>query len=471
MKLQTEQQRFLDTQSNNSIETVATDFLNFITPYKPYFKTATGSAAMRAEQYLCGLVEARKKNMERMAEVIPNSDDQALQHFLTNSPWCGRAILDQIAIDIDDFFGNDPDTCLTIDETAIEKKGDKSVGVARQWNGRLGKTDNCQVSVFAGLSCREYSTLFDTRLYLTKTWTDDPKRCKSAGIPEEHIVFKTKSELAFEMIEHANSNNIRFNWVGADGGYGKNPIFLRKLNSSNYTFVVDIHKNQQIYLEDPKPFIPEPKSNKGRKPTHLVAQCNATRVDKFIKEQAENEWLEVTIRDTTKGKLIVKILHKRVWLWDGEEEKAHCWHLIVRREIDSPEEIKYTLSNAPENTTIERLAFMQGQRYWVERSFQDGKSECGLADYQVRLWNGWQHHMVLVMMAMLFMLKTRIKHKDEHPLLSCSDIETLLAHFLPRRDVTVEEVMRQMQERHRRRQASKESALRKQLRQIHSKGG
>lgn len=161
----------------------------------------------------------------------------------------------------------------------------------------------------------------------------------------------------------------------------------------------------------------------------------------------------------------------RVWLWDGEEAEAHGWHLIVRREIASQEEIKYTLSNAPEETSTERLAFMQGQRYWVERSIQDAKSECGLADYQVRLWNGWHHHMVLVMMAMLFMLKTRMTHKDQYSLLSCADIVKLLAHFLPRRDVTVAEIIRQMEERHRRRQSSIDSASRKEARFIASRGG
>ena len=127
------------------------------------------------------------------------------------------------------------------------------------------------------------------------------------------------------------------------------------------------------------------------------------------------------------------------------------------REIDDPTEIKYSLSNAPADTPAPRLAFMPGQRYWIERSFQDGKSQAGLDHYQARGWKAWHHHMALVMMAMLFMLNERVRHKDSYPLLSCSDIEELLSRFLPRRDVTREEVIRQLEYRHRKRLAAIQS--------------
>ncbi len=212
-------------QPNARIVGIANEFKNFIGSYSCYFKTATGSVDTQAEQYLCGLMEAKRRNMERMAEVVPNCDDQSLQNFLTNSPWCGRSVLDRIAQDVDDIFGDDPDTCLLVDESGILKKGNKSVGVARQWCGRYGKVDNCQVGVYLALSCRENNSLIDTRLYLPETWANDPERCREAGLPEEHIVFKTKSELALEMVAHAHSTSIRFNWIGADGGYGKEPGF------------------------------------------------------------------------------------------------------------------------------------------------------------------------------------------------------------------------------------------------------
>jgi len=170
------------------------------------------------------------------------------------------------------------------------------------------------------------------------------------------------------MIKQAHNNGIRFNWVGVDGGYGKEPDFLRGLDSSGEIFMADVHRDQLIYLENPEPTIPEPKSNRGRNPTKLKAQTDPIRVDKWAARQPEDTWQIIPIRETTQGTLSAYILQGRVWVWDGEEEEAHCWQLIVRREIDSPKEIKYSLSNASEETSVERLAFMQGQRFWVERA-------------------------------------------------------------------------------------------------------
>ena len=151
-----------------------------------------------------------------------------------------------------------------------------------------------------------------------------------------------------------------------------------------------------------------------------------------------------------------------MWLWNGEEAEAKCWHLIVRREVDSPRTIRHTLSNASANTPLERLARMQARRYWVERALQDGKSECGMADYQVRRWSAWHHHMALVFMSMLFMLEERLRAAESRPLLSCSDIEELLRHFLPKRALSKQEVIAQMHKRHRKRQTAIEAAYRKQ---------
>jgi len=407
-------------------------------------------------------MQARKKNMERMAEVVPESDEQVLQHFLSNSNWDERGVLDQVALEADAFLGGTPESALLIDESGITKKGNKSVGVARQWNGRLGKVDNCQVGVYAALSRGSRSTLIDTRLYLPSSWVKDKARCTVAGVPNQSRRAKSKPELALEMVRYNRRLGVRFSWVGMDGLYGKDPALLRSLEGDGEIFVADVHKDQHMYLEDPQPVVPESTIGRGRKRKRLVAQSENVRVDNWTKAQPASAWKQVTLRDSSKGKLRVEVLHRRVWLWDGKETQARCWHLIVRREIKAQDEIKYSLSNASAHTPLQRLAQMQGQRYWVERSFQDGKSQAGLDHYQARGWKAWHHHMALVMMAMLFMLKQRIEHQDDLPLLSCSDIETLLAHFLPRRDVGVDEVIRQMEVRHKKRQASIDFAYAKQ---------
>jgi SRSO17 transposase len=415
-------------------------------------------------------MQAHRKNMERMEERVAGADEQRLQHLLTESPWDHRAVLDQVAQEANRWLGGTEDSCLLIDESGFAKKGQHSVGVKRQWCGRQGKVDNCQVGVFAALGKGHLSTLIDERLYLPKEWAANPARCGKAGIPEAARVYQSKSELALEMVRHQRALGLRFAWVGADGGYGKEPAFLRGLDAMGEIFVVDIHKDQHLYLEDPRPAIPEADTARGRPRSRRHAQSARSRVDQWVSEQPETDWQRVTLRDSSKGKLRVELLHCRVWLWDGKESQAHQWHLIVRRELDSPQTLKYTVSNAPAEIAAQRLALMQAQRFWIERSLQDGKSESGLADYQARKWRSWHHHMALVFMAMLFMLEERILQKDTLPLLSCSDIESLLRSFLPRRDVQQDEVLRQMEKRHRKRQAAIDSQYQKQT-QVQRVGG
>lgn len=262
-------------------------------------------------------MQAQKKNMERMEEVVVEADDQRLQHMLTESPWDHHAVLDQVALEADHWLGGTADSCLLLDETGLAKKGKHSVGVKRQWNGRQGKVDNCQVGVFAALGKGHLSTLIDERLYLPKEWVSNPARCRKAGIPDAERKHQSKALLALEIVAHQRALGVRFAWVGADGGYGKDPAFLRGLETMGETFVVDIHKDQQIYLEDPQPIIPKTAATRGRRRSRLQAQTDPIRVDQWLNEQPDTEWRRVTLRDSSKGKLRVEIVHHRVWLWNG----------------------------------------------------------------------------------------------------------------------------------------------------------
>ena len=437
-------------------------FLDFCDRFGGHFRQRTRTVETAARHYVRGLLQAETKNMERMEEAIPDADHQALQHMLSESAWSERAVLDHVAQEANRLLGGHADSALPIDESGCPKQGTHSVGVARQWCGQLGKVENCQVGVFAALSRGTGVTLIDERLFLPEAWTNDPARCQAAGIPKIQRGFQRKIDLALAMIAHARQQNIGFAWVGFDGFHGSDPTFLRALDAQGEIFVGDVHKDQRIYLDDPQPIVPPAKTTHGRHPTRPRAQTLAVRVDLWTQQQPATAWQSVTLRAGTKGPLRVEILHRRVWLWDGEEAQARPWHLIVRREIDTPTEIKYSLSNAPADTPAPRLAFMQGQRYWIERALQQGKQDVGLGDYQVRGWRGWHHHMTLVMMAMLFLLEERQLHQQTRPLLSGTDIRALLNQFLPRRDTTLEEILRQMEVRHRKRQAAIDSAYRKQ---------
>lgn len=400
--------------------------------------------------------------MERMEEKVVGIDYDPLQHFLSDCTWDWHPLNSQIARDADVLLGGRRNSALYLDETGLPKKGKMSVGVARQWCGQLGKVDNCQVGVFATLGRDNYSTPIDFRLFLPEEWTKDSERCLNAKVPKGKIIFKTKHDLALEMVLEARKNGVRFNWVGFDGFYGDNPAFVRSLADNGEIFMGDIHKDHRIYFEDPKPAVPV-SVKPGKKPTKLRAQSRAMRVDKWIAKQSVDSWKRVVIRDTTKGKLLVDILHRRVWVWDGKENRARKWHLVVRREIKSPTTIKYSLSNAPSGTSRHRLAYMQAQRYWVERPFQDAKNQCGMGDYQVRGWLAWHHHMSMVILAMLFLLEQRLNNHAKIPLLSCADITIFLKAVLPRRDITVEELIRQLEIRHKKRQLSIDAAYAKQL--------
>jgi SRSO17 transposase len=435
--------------------------MTFVNTYTEHFQSYRHDVSEKARQYACGLMQAgSRKNMDRMAEVVPESKSRNLQQFLTHSKWDYRDVIDHVARDVDELLGDERNACFLIDESGFAKQGKMSVGVSRQWLGRLGKVDNGQVAVFGALAKGQYVAPVDVRLYLPEEWVNGPKRCERACVPENERKFRTKIELALEMVLHAKETGLRYGWVGADAGYGKGPGFCFALDEMGEIFVVDLHSDFHVYLKDPKPYLPEKGNNRGRPFTRYQSEQESIEVQDLVKSIPERSWKTMTLRKTTRGVLRVRICRFKVYVWDRESNRVQCWILIGTKSLGSNPDTKISLTNAPERTSLKRLGWMQRQRYWVERAFEDAKSECGMADYQVRKWSAWHHHMALVMMAMLFMLSERIYHKDTHPLLSCSDIEELLARFLPRRDVNEEEVLFQMEERHRQRQKAIESHAR-----------
>lgn len=432
--------------------------MSFVKSFSHHFRSYRHDVTEKARQYASGLMQAgARKNMDRMAEVVPDSKSRNLQQFLTHSKWDARSVIDHVARDANQFLGDEQRAGLLIDESGFAKQGPMSVGVSRQWLGRLGKVDNGQVAVFGVLSRDHFAIPVDVKLYLPKKWTEDPKRCEKAGIPEAERVFRTKEQLALEIVSHARQNGLRYGWVGADAGYGKGPGFCLELDRMGERFVVDLHSDFPIYLEDPRPYLPEKTSRKGPKFTRYRTDASSIEVKAAVEGLKLCEQPVLKLRDTTRGPLKVRALRFPVYVWDGEASQACRFFLLATQILGPKAETKISLSNAPETMKLKTLAWMQLQRYWVERAFEDAKSECGMADYQVRKWSAWHHHMALVMMAMLFMLNERVRHKDSYPLLSCSDIEELLSRFLPRRDVTREEVIRQLEYRHRKRLAAIQS--------------
>ena len=447
-----------------SLRRVASRFVKFTQTYSHHFNVATQNVSDKARAYTTGLVmKASRKNMERMEEYVEDCEYQAIQQFLSDSPWDHEALNEHVACDVSDLLGG-PESVLAIDESGFAKKGKMSVGVARQWNGREGKTDNCQVGVYAALSDGVHASVVDFRLYLPKEWTQDRERCFKSKVPEEKCGFNTKPELAIEMVKAAQENDLSFGWVAMDAFYGQVPEYVRDIDRRGLNLVADVHRNQIVYTEDPRPYLPRRKNRQGRKPTRLRARTEGIRVDVLYREEGGAPWHTIQVREGTKGMVFVQARRRRVWLWDGKEKTARNWWLVVIRDSLTGE-IKWFISNAKASATLTTLVQKHATRFWIERVFQDGKTSVGMADYQARGWIAWHHHMSLVMLALLFLLKERLRHQQDVTLLSCQDIVELLNYYLPRSDQTEEAVMANLKRRHRMRQRDIDSAYRRQQNQ------
>lgn len=412
-----------------------------------------------ARQYLAGLMQGGgRKNMLHMAEVVPECEARNLQQFLTHSKWDARAVMDQVAQQANAMLGDANEACLLLDESGFSKQGKGSVGVARQWLGCVGKVDNGQVGVFGVLCNKKETALVDARLYLPKEWIDDPKRCRKAGVPESEQVFRTKDELAVEIIKNARKQGLKFGWVGADAGYGKSPETFHLLSEMKETFFIDVPSDFSVYLNAFVPVLPS-EGGKGRPAKRHRTMEKKVKVSQLKELKERKGWRVLEARDTTRGPLKLRSWSRKLYVWDGIREEPLVVTLVVTENLDGSDR-KYTLTNAPEKTPLKRLVYQARQRYWVERAFEDAKGTCGMKDYQVRKWSGWHHHMALVMLGMLFMSSERHEQKTTCAQLSCRDIEILLARFLPRRDMDEEEVIRQVIARHRLRDRAKRSHTR-----------
>lgn len=437
-------------------------FATFLHRHRHFFCTRGRDNAAVAHRYLRGLAQAQDCTFESMAAVVEGGCAQQFQHFISNSPWDHEPVLAQIARDADALLGGKPSSALIIDESSFPKQGDRSVGVARQWTGRLGKVDNCQVAVFGVLTDGQRHTPIDVRLYLPNRWIEDPERCDRAGVPEAARTMISKSQHALDIVRLARERGVRFSHVGVDAGYGKEPAFLRALDEANEVFVADVHRDQRVWTEDPGLHVPAPTPGRGRPSKKLQAAVAPVAVEALAKGFPAQAWVRCVLRDSTRGPLQVDIAHRRVWVWDGEEAQARRWHLIVRREVRSPKTIKYSLSNAPADTPTLALARMQGDRYWVERAFEDGKGECGLADYQALGWRSFHHHVAIVMLAMLFIAEQRVACQPGLELLTPRDIVEMLKETLPRKPQGKEALVAKIIERHERRRGAIESRYRTQ---------
>ena len=431
--------------------------------YQKHFVVHGHDVGGHARDYLTGLLGRNiRKSIGRIEEELPDGNYQGLQQFISDSPWDERALMSQVRAEAEAVLGRHRDTALYLDETSFVKKGNASVGVQRQYCGRLGKLDNCQVGVFACLGRGERAALVDFRLFLPESWAQDSERCRKAKVPETERKHQTKGQLALAMVRQARAEELSYNWVGGDEIYGNNRPLTDALEEDGEIFLMDINSTHQLWDRDPAGTVPTSAAGVGRPRTQRVlTDCQAVKKSaaQWAEAHLAKEGRVMLLRASTRGPLRAKIWVKAVWQWEPTDPQARRRLLVVRQEQDGT--FKYSLSNAAADTTWERLAYMQTQRFWIERAFQDAKSELGMADYEVRGWKGWHHHMALVCLALVFTLKERIAQAGSVPLLSVRDIVELLEIYLPRRSREPDDVLAAMTLRHQARQQAIDSAHKK----------
>ena len=339
--------------------------------YSEYFRTRTRPVDKQARQYLEGLLVVKGRgNISKYANKIPDSNNPSLNHFISDSPWNQIPVIDSIQRDVVGLIGDGDNGSIHIDESGFPKQGKNSVGVKRQYCGRLGKVDNCQVGVFLAYTKGAYRTLIDADLYLPEDWAEDPKRREACGVPED-FVFKTKAELGLEMILHARENNVPFGWVGMDSFYGRQSWLRDRIDSEGMVYIADLPSDTRVWVDLPKTGVPERKSNRGRVPTKerlLEGEPQPVEVRKLEDQLDDLQWNHVFVRDTERKKLWSNIACVRVYPVVDELPGDELW-LIIRKD-DGENQTKYQYSNAPIGTTVKRFAQMSCSRYWIERAFE-----------------------------------------------------------------------------------------------------
>ena len=357
-----------------------------------------------AQRYVAGLAsQVERKNVESIA-YHHDQDRQMLQKFIGQYTWDHRPLVAELVRQVGAALGR-ADGVLVIDPSAFAKKGTESVGVQRQWCGRLGKIDNCQVGVFLAYVSAEEQALVDARLYLPKSWARSKTRRAKAGVPAE-VKFRTRHELALEMLEeHAAA--LPHAWVAGDDEMGKVPEFRGALDARQERYLLAVPSNTLIRDLEVEP---PPYSGHGRHP-----KSPWQRVDHWRGALAKKAWTVIDVRDGEQGPLVVEAVKVLVRAKTAPG-KGYNETLVVIRERQRDGSMKHDsyLSNAPPDTSLAEFARVAKAAHRIEECFHRAKGEAGLADYEVRTWRGWHHHQTLSLLATWFLTQETRQGKKIH---------------------------------------------------------
>lgn len=354
------------------------------------------------QTYISGLLsDVERKNTESIA-YRHDQERRNLQRFLGESTWDHEPLLDELALQVGRELG-ESDGVIMLDPSGFAKKGDHSVGVNRQWMGRQGKIDNGQVGVYMGYASRTEHALVDFRLYLPKVWSDDRPRCRACGVPA-HVRYRKRQTLALEMLK-ARRATLPHSWITADEEFGRDSVFRKDLRDLHERYLLVVPANLVVRDLEAKP-------PAGKRVVRFQ------KISDWAAARPESAWTRIDVRDGAKGPLVVEIVSRRVQAKRSRRRNGPEELLVVARTRDAEgnvEEVAYHFSNASPDTPQVELARVVKTGHRIEECLQRGKSEAGLADYEVRTWHGWHHHQTLSLIATWFLTLETLRGKKNAP--------------------------------------------------------
>jgi len=298
------------------------------------------------------------------------------------------------------------------DETSDPKSGHKTPGVQKQWCGRLGKVENCIVTVHLGYAVDDFHCLLDGELFLPESWAADRERCREAGIPDT-MGYRPKWRIALELYDRAIANGVHFDWLTFDEGYGGKPEFLREVSARQQNYVAEVPRSFTAWLNAPR-VVTRPyhrgRRGRGRAVPRLASGSRpARRVDELLQDRVlrHQPWQPWRVKDGDKGPMVWECKHTFITIKDENGLPGTRLHLLIARNVLDRDEIKFFVSNAPPQTGIGALLLVAFSRWRVERCFEDDKSEIGLDQYEGRRYRGLKRHLILSAVSYLFLARVR----------------------------------------------------------------
>ena len=388
-----------------------------------------------AHRYLQGLLDRiPRKSAEPIALALGVSVRQ-LQAFLAESTWSSAPVLAQHERLVACSLADRDNGVFLIDESGMPKQGRYSAGVAHQYCGALGKVCSAQVGVFVGYASLKGYTLVAGQLFVPEEWFGEQmaQMRQEVGLPTD-LTFRTKPQIAVSLLQAiAKRGFLLGRWVAADALYGNSPAFRDAVAALGKWYFTEVSCDQLIWRRTPTLFLPA-WSGKGRKPTRqrLKTPANAAyRVDQLLWRLPKTAWTRVTIKEGSKGPIVCDLAFVRVNEARDGLPGARQW-LIIRRNVDDPTVVKFYLCNAPETIATAELARMCGVRWPIELMFKVGKDELGMDQYETRSWQGWHHHMLLVMLAHHFLVWVRQQLQEKAPALTLCQVRLLISSVIPK---------------------------------------